>query len=207
MNAALLLLSLLFSMDDTIYIATDNSTESKIVISELKRDWAKDSKEPILLEMQEKKDYLSSRTIVVDRLDFKANSQYMISQQVTYPCYRIGHYSKFQTFDSRAFAASGTFTTTMYALHNNMYADVKDWQYKCYILERDALHSYLEKIISWGANNSKTDINEVYFFEEGYHEAAFGDVIAKYSKERGFPVKSNPILPPHPIKKFPWEKP
>ena len=88
--------------------------------------------------------------------------------------------------------------------------DENDWIIKCKELTQKAKYQYVQDIIVWGQINSITEINSIYFFEEGYIEEdldrQFNDVIKLHSNKKDFPVFKKPKLPENPILKFPWEQ-
>jgi hypothetical protein len=197
----------LFCSDKDIYIVVDNSTQSKIIKSELSRDWTAGNSvniSDIAYKIEDKKCLFSESLILVDRDNIKLCREHGVLPLSRYPQFRVGRYSEFNEFDNRSFLASGSAVMTILAIKHNADVDMWDYNKKCEQLSREAKYTYINDILIWGQTNAADDINRVYFFS---HNDDFDDIIDKYKAYKDFPTLKKPILPKSPIEKFPWEKP
>lgn len=204
MIKALLLLSL-FCVDNNIYIVTDDSEKSKIIKTEMNRNWVqKDVKKEELYELENIQCTLYNKVFIIDRYDYKACEKHRVPGFKTYPKIRIGDYTEFNDIDNRAFKASSTLIRTIYAIKINSDIDLTSYTEKVRGLKRDAINVYFQEVLEWGQKNKIDEINNLYYFEES--DDALNDVITKYATKKDFPTYKPPKLPESPIIKFPWEQ-
>lgn len=205
MNSLLIFLSV-FCSDNTIYIAIDDSMPSRIVKSEMNRNWIKnDNVSEVTVELAEMRCLIVDKVKLVYFYDYKECNKHRVPRLKEYPMYRVGEYGEFTSFDKRSFNASGSAMQTIYAIKINSDIDMNDYKLKCEELIKNANYNFMSAILQWGIENSIDDVNAIYTIDDGDINSNIDVFIKKYSHRKDFPKFKQPEIPKNPLIKFPWE--
>jgi len=179
----------------TIYV--NENRESKILISELNRDWLSRGVCHKTLELHSKQFTISSRMQLVKCREYEA------------PYWQYGKYSKKHKFDYRTFEGSGRAMGTVYVLVENTFMDLGPWKTKVEDIHNSAKLKHCDAILRWMEDAYPDDFMVWQYVGREFGErqdAKFVKLTEAWGRHKDCPKYKPPTkFPPSPLLQFPWE--
>lgn len=184
-------------------IIYDKNKESRILVSELTRDWQAKPAEKLkrwakLQERLKKSVTLISR----DELpEFRFTNE-------GYPYFRFGERGDVRKFPTEMFAGSGTSLLSLDVIVRNESIDLSSWRNDCYQVNLNAELSHVGCAIRWLAVSVPHELGPISQYYQEWGEAdniGFLRIQEQFSAYDGYPIYSPPELPEQPSYKFPWQ--
>lgn len=202
------------AVDDTIspahvaerkfVVIHDDGPESRLLVSELTRDWTRGRKCPATMKgWIELQSHVAKSVTLSPRRLAGPEFRHAIDG---YPFIRYGERGAIRRFPREAFVDTGTPLLTMHSLIRNETLDLSDWRTQCEHISFTAEMGHVAKLRKL-ASSFPGEVESGWFAHE-WGEAdnmAFIRSSERYRHWDGFPVYVEPKLPPRPRVPFPWE--
>lgn len=188
-------------------VICDQNRESKIIRSELTRDWTASGKKspPKLRAWASLQSRVSGMVKIVGREHAGPEFRHV---NEGYPYYRLGDRGEVRRFPEEMFFGSGTALLSMDVLIANETMDLAPWKNECYEVNIHAELSHVCDVVRWLKKSLPQELGEDSRFDPRWGEAdniGFLYVESRYSAYDGYPTYAPPELPPAPLRRFPWE--
>ncbi len=179
-----------------LFVIHDDSRESKMLVRELNRDWAKHGLHDLARIAEE----LRPQVELVHQHDDGA-----YRRLTGFPFWRLGERGSLNRFDERAFHDTGRPLLTLAAIHHNSTVDLKPWKIECERLTDKAEEKHLHAVNAWLRIAAPDRVNRTaseWGLAENYQWLR---VQSEFAGCVGFPAFVAPKLPKSPLKLMPWE--
>lgn len=202
-----------YTSNSKLYIVYDDSDKSKMLKSELTRNWLIRGESDSAIEMNKIQKKVSEKIVLIDR--YGDDLRYR-NLKCGYPCYIYSEYGKAEPFPELTFNEVSYPLRSTNAIISQIYTDLSAWKRKCEQIKYRHDSNYELECIAWcmKANPKEYEkITTVYYaapefagLGEEYYTLPFDVILKNFEKYEGFPKKKPVVLPEKPILKFPWEE-
>lgn len=195
--------------DIKIRVICDNNPNSRLLYSELTRDWTKPkggltkANQARLFELAEIQKLVLKHVTVVKRQDVWKEFR----DWDRYPVYHLGTQGKLQEFDERAFGTSSFPLLTMEAIVRGP-GDIAKWEARANAIEKWDRGVYHQDLFQWAFQNFPEEASEVAgsAIEDWSFDSTYKKFELKFGSREGAPKYIPPELELRPGV-FPWELP
>lgn len=188
--------------DRKIVIYHDEGRDSKVLVSELTRDWHPNRSTTLAIISTIQSD-LKQRVELVHR--DKAGLEFSRIHD-GYPFYRYGQYGEIQKFDRRMFSTSGQCLLALKSIVDNQSINTTLWKESCETAAYCSERRHQQEVAAWIATVSWLSYEQLMADTEGGIETLHPtDLQSRFCAYGGIPEYIAPVLPESPLKKMPWE--
>jgi hypothetical protein len=189
-------------------IIYDKNKESRVLASELTRDWTTSGKKspPKLQAWAALQSRVKSHVVLKTREECGREFWHVNDG---YPFYRYGDNGEVRGLPREMFAGSGTALLSMEAIIANETMDLSSWRNECYsiVLQSELMH--VGAAIRWLNVSSPEAVESLSSFYPQWGETeniGFLRIQERFSAYDGYPAYDPPALPESPLRKMPWER-